>query len=449
MTYQSPPVAITKTKGSNMAARRRRMGLIMLLCIWKAGRIQGFSNSAGLQLGQLSRGGDMAEEDKQLDESIEDLISTVESSEDYSSEEVEEENVAISDSYAEAMEPNDEEIDPDVVNSVGDEHDDKEETEEPAKDAEEPENELELTRRKDAVEDILEPRLTENDDDDNAGGKADESVVGEITSSPDAETEGKPRKRKKKRSSQEAVEEKPLDEHEDAAVKEEASPTHQSLAPARPPNALYRFLLNQGRIGHILIMFCVFVVEFVKTYIPPLAHFLGFIFSFLLPHEEDHSSYYRRTGGPPQKVNAQYAAFVSSDGSSVRGKKRKEQVRKDDKQAVEKLRRVGSIQDAKFRHVSLDFMKRCVTLDDEYSFMCLCVELNAPSSLLCQTSHRALSASGRYRRTRCLRGGSCCCWYYGGRRRRRERRRLGCKSIVQRTCREIHPNRDILWSRSW
>jgi hypothetical protein len=61
-----------------------------------------------------------------------------------------------------------------------------------------------------------------------------------------------------------------------------------------------------------------------------------------------------------QKVNEQYAAFVSSDGTSVRGKQRKKQVRKADEQAAEKLRRVGSIQDAKFRHVSVDFMKRYV-----------------------------------------------------------------------------------------
>jgi hypothetical protein len=332
------------------------MGLIMLLCTWKAGRIQGFSNSAGSQLGQLSRGGDTAKQDKQLDESIEDLISIAESSEDYSSEEADEEIETAADTSVEAKG-----IDRDVLNLVRHEDDDKE-TEESVKGAEGPENKSDLTRRKDNSEDILDTNLTENDGDDDAGGEADESDSGLVTSSFDAETEGKPRKRKKKPSSQEAPEKMPSDDNKDVAI-DEASPAHQSLAPARPPNALYRFLLNQGRMGHILIMFCVLVEEFIKTYIPPLAHFLGFIFSFILPQEEDHPSY-RRTG-PPQKVNAQYAAFVSSDGSSIRGKKGKEQVRKADKQAVEKLRRVGSIQDAKFRHVSIDFMKRYATLDDD------------------------------------------------------------------------------------
>jgi hypothetical protein len=170
------------------------------------------------------------------------------------------------------------------------------------------------------------------------------------------------RKRKTKLSFQQTEEEIPPDGNKDEAPNE-VSPAHQSLAPQPPrrPNALYRFFLNQGRIGHILVMFCVFVVEFVINYIPPLAHILGFILTFLLPKEDDHLlGYRRRAGGAPQKVNARYAAFVSSDGSSVRGKKRKEQVQQADKQALEKLRRVGSIQDSKFRHVSIDFMKRYV-----------------------------------------------------------------------------------------
>lgn len=338
-----------------MAARRRRMGSIMLLCIWKAGRIQGFSSSARSQFGQFSRGGGTAsEEDKQLDEYIEDLISIVESSEDYSSEEVEEESKAASDLYAEAMRPNDEEMHSDVGVSVGG-NDEEEETEELVTGVEENKNELIPSQSKDVVEGKLDPNFTENDGDDIAGREAVHSVIGVMISSPDTETEGKPRERRTKLSSHKYLEEVPFDGSKDAEL-DEAFPAHRSLAPARPPNALYRFLLNQGRIGHIILMFCVLVAEFVQTYIPPLAHFLGFIFSFLLPHEEDHPSY--RRSGHPQKVNAQYAAFVSSDGSSIRGKTGKEQVRKADKQALEKLRRVGSIQDSKFRHVSIDFMKR-------------------------------------------------------------------------------------------
>jgi hypothetical protein len=342
----------------------------------------------------LSRGGDTAEEDNQLDEYIEDLVSVIESSEDCSSEEAEEEKEAAADASVETMRQNVEGLDPDIANSVGDDDDDddEEETWESVKGAKEPKNELDPTRRKADAEDALDPSLTENDFGDNSGGEADQSVFAVMASSPDAETEAKPRKSKKKLSSQEAPEEKPFHDNPEVEV-DEAYPAHQSLAPARPPNSLYRFLLNQGRIGHILIMFCVLVVEFVKMYIPPLAHFLGFIFSFVLPQEEDHSSSRRK--GPPQKVNAQYAAFVSSDGSSIRGKKGKEQVRKADKQAIEKLRRVGSIQDSKFRHVSIDFMKRYVTLnDDERRGRVLCVELNAPSSLLCQASHWALSGRG-------------------------------------------------------
>jgi hypothetical protein len=104
------------------------------------------------------------------------------------------------------------------------------------------------------------------------------------------------------------------------------------------------------------------ITELITTYIPPLARLLAFIFSFILSPErvEGSGSFRRGPRGPVQKVNEQYAAFVSSDGTSVRGKQRKKQVRKADEQAAEKLRRVGSIQDAKFRHVSVDFMKRYV-----------------------------------------------------------------------------------------
>ena len=338
-----------------MSAQRRCTNLVMLLCIWKAGRVQGFSNSAGeSQLLQLFRGGDTAEQDEQLDDYIEDLISTVESSEDFSSEEVEEDPAIVEpDIVVDAIAANNDEIDLNIEKSVADDNE-EEDTEESAKGAEERGYKFDDEGRKDADKGKSERILAEHD--------VDESVIPER--SPDVETVR--RKRETKRYSQQREEERLRDGNKDDTPNG-ASPTHQSLMAASRPNALYRFLLNQGRIGHIVIMFCVFVVEFVITYIPPLAHVMGFLFSFVLPNENDHQSYRRRAGGPPQKVNAQYTGFVSSDGSSVRGKKRKEQVQQADKQALEKLRQVGSIQDAKFRHVSVDFMKRYVRLYDKYT----------------------------------------------------------------------------------
>lgn len=373
--FRSPSMAIiTRTKGSTMSARRRT-NLVMLLCMWKAGRVQGFSNSAASQLLQLTRGGDdTIEQDEQLDEYIEDLISTVESSEDYSSEQVQEDPEAGSDTavIAEAIGANNDEIDLVNKQSVGDDNE-EEETEESSKGAAEPDNGFDEGGRKNSVEGKSEIILAENDDDDNSGRENTvESVIPEKTWSPHVETEH--RKRKKKLSFKQKEEEIPPDGNKDEAPNE-VSPAHKSLAPQPPrrPIALYRFFLNQGRIGHILVMFCVFVVEFVINYIPPLAHILGFILTLFLPKEDDHlRGYRRRAGGAPPTVNAQYAAFVSSDGSSVRGKKRKEQVQQADKQALEKLRRVGSIQDSKFRHVSIDFMKRYVkSLYDDCTSVCV------------------------------------------------------------------------------
>ena len=103
-------------------------------------------------------------------------------------------------------------------------------------------------------------------------------------------------------------------------------------------------------------MILVWISEFIQVFIPPLAVFFAWIASVLGPAALDGGR-----GGPyvaPKSVNEQYTGFVSNDGTSVRGKKNKVATKKADQKAMEQLRRIGSVNEARYRHVSVNFMKR-------------------------------------------------------------------------------------------
>ena len=359
---------IVATNGSTMRVQQWRTSLFVLFYVTVG--VRAFSNPA-LPF-QLSRGGDTAEADQEIDDYIEDLISTVDSSSVSSSEDVRDDLdveevvdtlVEVDKSEGNAVETNNVVMRADIMDVDDDseeEVDDEEKVEAQGRDSDKETEEAEIEN---AMADGGDQSVAEkNEESENAilvelGGRQE-------LSEPIMNTTNTRKKRRKKRSPAGVRETQKTadksDATEQAEAVEESTPVQLALGPARP-NALYRFLLNQGRLGHILLMICVLITELVQTYIPPLAHLLGFIFSFLLPSDEaEDLRRYRRGAprGPTPKVNAQYAAFVSSDGSTIRGKQRKQQIRKADQQAAEKLRRVGSIQDAKFRHVSVDFMKR-------------------------------------------------------------------------------------------
>lgn len=314
---------------------------------------QAFTNPA-LTSSSLMRGGDTAEEDQQIDEYIEDLIASVDSSSDYSSDDVRDdvEAVGITRIVEEAGGRKGRAIEEvDVIRGQSEEdHDEEEEVMEPH------DKDRSLLARKEVD-----------------GDEVEDVAVDKAASLPSDVTTTTTVKRKKRTIKSSLTTTTTKDEEgttitQDTAVEQETTPPQaQLIGPARP-NALYRFLLNQGRVGHFVVMICVLIVEFITTYIPPLAHLLAFLFSFVSSSSDkaQGGGSYRRGAprGPVEKVNAQYAAFVSSDGTSVRGKQRKKAARKVDEQAAEKLRRVGSVQEAKFRHVSNDFMKRYVCFDE-------------------------------------------------------------------------------------
>jgi hypothetical protein len=119
------------------------------------------------------------------------------------------------------------------------------------------------------------------------------------------------------------------------------------------PNKLYCFLLGQGRVGHILVMETILTVEWTRAYFPLLFGVLDYLSGRIFRNnrscedEEDHN------------VASQTTGFVTTDGSTVRGgRKRKAQTRKADEKALHQLKRIGDVNQAKYRFLSEEFMKR-------------------------------------------------------------------------------------------
>jgi hypothetical protein len=102
-------------------------------------------------------------------------------------------------------------------------------------------------------------------------------------------------------------------------------------------------------------MFLVWIAEFVKAFVPPIADFLHWILTLVLGAEKAQGV---MNGAPlPTKsMNEQYAAFA--DSRSLRGRQKKRISKKADQEAAEQLRRVGSVDEARYHHLSVDFMRR-------------------------------------------------------------------------------------------
>ena len=131
---------------------------------------------------------------------------------------------------------------------------------------------------------------------------------------------------------------------------EQNLPRHEHR-PHRPPrpNAVYRFLLDQGRLGRILTMLLIWIAEFVRAFIPPLANAVSVILVAIFGS--------RKALDEERGINDQYVAFVDSR-RTLRGKDKKKAIRMADQEAAEQLRRVGSVTEARYKHLSQDFMQR-------------------------------------------------------------------------------------------
>jgi hypothetical protein len=117
-------------------------------------------------------------------------------------------------------------------------------------------------------------------------------------------------------------------------------PREQLLqSPVIRTNAIYRFFLRQGSIGHVLVMLFVLVSEWFSLYVPPLTNFVSLLLARILPQSVEDDYLYHR---PEKKLSR---------------KERILQTKYDDEIALQQLKGLDK-KAAKYRYVSDDFLRR-------------------------------------------------------------------------------------------
>lgn len=135
-------------------------------------------------------------------------------------------------------------------------------------------------------------------------------------------------------------------------VEPKSEPSVVTNTPRSRPNPLYRHLFGYGRLGHVLIMECILLNEWVDTYVPALSAALAWAAHQMFPSMRSQRDFV-------DEPLSQTTGFVGADGSAVRGaKKKSSQTRKEDQKALTQLQRVGDVTQAKYRFLSENFMKR-------------------------------------------------------------------------------------------
>lgn len=141
-------------------------------------------------------------------------------------------------------------------------------------------------------------------------------------------------------------------------TKTSSPPSPQSFLPRpRPPNALYRFLLRQGRIGHVIVMVLVLLSELIALYIPPLAKVLGAILARIFPTPSEPPPG-RRRRPPPGSASDLLAAATTASRTGQSKRQKRALTKQADRVALQQLQRLGSVEDAKYRYVSASFLRR-------------------------------------------------------------------------------------------
>jgi len=160
-----------------------------------------------------------------------------------------------------------------------------------------------------------------------------------------------------------------------SSPQQQQQPPPPPAKPMPPPNAIYRFLLTKGPIGHYIITLSTLLTQLLQTYLPEFYSTLRLLLSKLgiYDSEKAYAKFLKSQKSYSMKqpqmssttiqgktnVNEKYAAFVSTDGMSSGSKKATTKQKKQmDDIAVWKLKRVGDVRMVKYRHLSLGFMKR-------------------------------------------------------------------------------------------
>lgn len=117
-----------------------------------------------------------------------------------------------------------------------------------------------------------------------------------------------------------------------------------------PPNALYRFLLDFGMVGQVLALLLMFITEYLSAYVP----FLPSLLSRVLPQRQLNDRI--RQERPPMSQLAASAVTSRRTGQTI--KQRRKLTKQADQMALDQLKRVGNVQEAKYRYVTSDFLAR-------------------------------------------------------------------------------------------
>ena len=119
-----------------------------------------------------------------------------------------------------------------------------------------------------------------------------------------------------------------------------------------PPNFIFRRLLNYGFVGHLLIMEIILASEWLNLYVPQIQKLAHYIVYDLLKQEKK----FGYGSGKPE--NYMTSGFVNIGEGSRLPKKSRKQKRKEDQRALDQLKSVGNVNEAKYRFISQNFMKR-------------------------------------------------------------------------------------------
>jgi len=144
----------------------------------------------------------------------------------------------------------------------------------------------------------------------------------------------------------------------DAVADSTAATVDDSEEPIQSPNGIFRFLLRQGPIGHVLALVLVLLVEWVETYLPQLAELLALLWLKLAPAGLQRRMAPQMLGPGTGRTSSPSLQQMYSGRMPVKGRQRSKLSKRADEEALAQLQRIGDIQDAKYKHVSPSFMKR-------------------------------------------------------------------------------------------
>ncbi len=117
-----------------------------------------------------------------------------------------------------------------------------------------------------------------------------------------------------------------------------------------PPNALYRFLLDLGIAGQTLALLLMFITDYLNAYIP----FVSSLVSYFLPQRQRNDRM-----RPERRDMSQFASStMSSRRTGQSSRQRRKLTKQADQMALDQLKRVGNVQEAKYSYVSREFLAR-------------------------------------------------------------------------------------------